>query len=83
MNDNRIIAEFLSLTEPTAEQKEKLESFLKNKYNRLAEVKWVKDETVKKGFILKALNEVYDNTPEGFIRELKFVAESADKSSDD
>lgn len=48
MNDNRIIAEFLSLTEPTAEQKEKLESFLKNKYNRLAEVKWVKDETVKK-----------------------------------
>ena len=50
MNDNRIIAEFLSLTEPTAEQKEKLESFLKNKYNRLAEVKWVKDETVKKGF---------------------------------
>lgn len=83
MNDNRIIAEFLSLTEPTAEQKEKLESFLKNKYNRSAEVKWVKDETVKKGFILKALNEVYDNTPEGFIRELKFVAESADKSSDD
>lgn len=83
MNDNRIIAEFLSLTEPTAEQKEKLESFLKNKYNRPAEVKWVKDETVKKGFILKALNEVYDNTPEGFIRELKFVAESADKSSDD
>lgn len=83
MKDNRIIAEFLSLTEPTAEQKEKLESFLKNKYNRLAEVKWVKDETVKKGFILKALNEVYDNTPEGFIRELKFVAESADKSSDD
>ena len=83
MNDNRIIAEFLSLTEPTAEQKEKLESFLKNKYNRLAEVKWVKDETVKKGFILKALNEVYDNTPEGFIRELKFVAESTDKSSDD
>lgn len=83
MNDNRIIAEFLSLTEPTAEQKEKLESFLKNKYNRLAEVKWVKDETIKKGFILKALNEVYDNTPEGFIRELKFVAESADKSSDD
>lgn len=83
MNDNRIIAEFLSLTEPTAEQKEKLESFLKNKYNRLAEVKWVKDETVKKGFILKDLNEVYDNTPEGFIRELKFVAESADKSSDD
>ena len=83
MNDNRIIAEFLSLTEPTAEQKEKLESFLKNKYNRLAEVKWVKDETVKKGFILKALNEVYDNTPEGFIRELKSVAESTDKSSDD
>lgn len=83
MNDNRIIAKFLSLTEPTAEQKEKLESFLKNKYNRLAEVKWVKDETVKKGFILKALNEVYDNTPEGFIRELKFVAESTDKSSDD
>lgn len=83
MNDNRIIAEFLSLTEPTAEQKKKLESFLKNKYNRLAEVKWVKDETVKKGFILKALNEVYDNTPEGFIRELKFVAESTDKSSDD
>lgn len=83
MNDNRIIAEFLSLTEPTAEQKEKLESFLKNKYNRLAEVKWVKDETVKKGFILKALNEVYDNTPEGFIRELKFVAENTDKSSDD
>lgn len=83
MNDNRIIAEFLSLTEPTAKQKEKLESFLKNKYNRLAEVKWVKDETVKKGFILKALNEVYDNTPEGFIRELKFVAESTDKSSGD
>ena len=83
MNDNRIIAEFLSLTEPTAEQKEKLESFLINKYNRLAEVKWVKDETVKKGFILKALNEVYDNTPEGFIRELKSVAESTDKSSDD
>ena len=83
MNDNRIIAEFLSLTEPTAEQKEKLESFLKNKYNRLAEVKWVKDETVKKGFILRALNEVYDNTPEGFIRELKLVAESTDKSSDD
>lgn len=83
MNDNRIIAEFLSLTEPTAEQKEKLESFLKNKYNRLAEVKWGKDETVKRGFILKALNEVYDNTPEGFIRELKFVAESTDKSSDD
>lgn len=83
MSDNRIIAEFLSLTEPTAEQQEKLESFLKNKYNRPAEVKWVKDETVKKGFILKALNEVYDNTPEGFIRELKFVAESTDKSSDD
>ena len=83
MNDNRIIAEFLSLTGPTAKQKEKLESFLKNKYNRPAEVKWVKDETVKKGFILKALNEVYDNTPEGFIRELKFVAESTDKSSDD
>ena len=36
---------------------------------------------MKKGFVLKAANEVYDNTPEGLIRNLKERVDKVDKKS--
>ena len=65
MKNNRVIAEFISAVKPTEEEIAKLSVFLEKKLGVIPEIVWVKDESVKKGFVLKAANEVYDNTPEG------------------
>lgn len=82
MADNRVIGEFLSVNEPTAEEKIKLAEFFRTKLDRPIDIVWVKDESVKKGFVLKILNEVYDNTPEGLLRSLKTAIDETDKSGD-
>lgn len=82
MADNRVIGEFLSVNEPTAEEKIKLAEFFRTKLDRPVDIVWVKDESVKKGFVLKILNEVYDNTPEGLLRSLKTAIDETDKSGD-
>ena len=81
MTDNRVIAEFISAIEPTDDEKAKLSAFLGKKLGVKPEIVWVKDESVKKGFVLKAMNEVYDNTPEGLIRNLKERVDKVDKKS--
>ena len=82
MADNRVIGAFLSVNEPTAEEKIKLAEFFRTKLDRPVDIVWVKDESVKKGFVLKILNEVYDNTPEGLLRSLKTAIDETDKSGD-
>ena len=82
MADNRVIGELLSVNEPTAEEKIKLAEFFRTKLDRPVDIVWVKDESVKKGFVLKILNEVYDNTPEGLLRSLKTAIDETDKSGD-
>lgn len=82
MADNRVIGEFLSVNEPTAEEKNKLAEYFRKKLNRPVDIVWVKDESVKKGFVLKILNEVYDNTPEELLRSLKTAIDETDKSGD-
>lgn len=76
------MGEFLSVNEPTAEEKIKLAEFFRTKLDRPVDIVWVKDESVKKGFVLKILNEVYDNTPEGLLRSLKTAIDETDKSGD-
>lgn len=82
MADNRVIGEFLSVNEPTAEEKNKLAEYFRTKLDRSVDIVWIKDESIKKGFALKILNEVYDNTPEGLLRSLKTAIDETDKSGD-
>lgn len=83
MSDDKIIGEFLAAKQPTADEKAKLAAFLQKQTNRPAEIVWVKDESVKRGFILKAAGKVYDNTPENLIRNLKSAVDGVDKSGGD
>ena len=83
MTDNRIIGEFSSATEPTENEKNRLAGYFEKKLNRPVRIEWVKDENVKKGFILKIFNEVYDNTPEGLLRGLKTEVDKIDKTKND
>ena len=83
MSDDKIIGEFLAAKQPTADEKAKLAAFLQKQTNRPVEIVWVKEETVKRGFILKAAGKVYDNTPEKLIRNLKSAVDGVDKSGGD
>ena len=71
MSEKIVVCEFYSFAPPSEEEKTRLSAFLEKKIGSPVELKWVKDESVKKGFILKVLNEIYENTPEGFIKSLK------------
>lgn len=82
MTDKRIVCEFLSATAPTENDKNKLVGYLEKKYDCAVEIVWVKDESIKKGFILKILNDVYDNTPDGLLRWLKTSIDEIDKTAD-
>ena len=83
MTDNRIIGEFISANEPSETEKNKLAAYFEKKLNAAVLIKWVKDETVKKGFILKIRNEFYDNTPDGILKDLKSAVDGIDKSKSD
>lgn len=83
MSDNRIIGEFVSATEPTADELNRLAAFFEKKLNSPVTLKWVEDKSVAKGFILKVLNEVYENTPEGLIKSLKTAVADVRKSDGD
>ena len=83
MSDNRIIGEFVSATEPTADELNRLAVFFEKKLNSPVTLKWVEDKSVAKGFILKVLNEVYENTPEGLIKSLKTAVADVRKSDGD
>ena len=80
MIDEKIIGEFWSATEPTQAEKDKLAAFLQSQTGRAAEIRWVKDDGITQGFVLKALNKVYDNTPSGLVRGLKQTVAELDKS---
>lgn len=82
MTDKRIVCEFLSVTAPTENDKNKLVGYFEKKYDCAVEVVWVKTESIKKGFILKILNDVYDNTPDGLLRGLKTSIDEIDKTAD-
>lgn len=83
MSDNRIIGEFVSAAEPTADELNRLAAFFEKKLNSPVTLKWVEDKSVAKGFILKVLNEVYENTPEGLIKSLKTAVADVRKSDGD
>lgn len=83
MTDNRIIGEFFSATAPSESEKMRLAEHFEKKLNRPVRIEWIKDESVKKGFVLKILNEVYDNTPSGLLRGLKTAVDEVDKTDDD
>ena len=80
MTDEVIVGEFLSTNAPTEEEKSKLEAFFQNKLGKTVEIRWTKDETVKKGFVLKIQNEIYDNTPRGLLKDLKSTVDKIDKT---
>lgn len=82
MTDNRIVGKFFSATMPSENDKTKLADFFEKKLNARVDIEWVKDDDVKKGFIFKILNEVYDNTPDGLLRGLKLKIDEIDKNSD-
>lgn len=82
MTDERIIGEFWSATEPTQAEKDKLAAFLQSQTGCAAEIRWVKDDGITQGFVLKALNKVYDNTPSGLVRGLKQTVAELDKSDE-
>ncbi len=82
MTDKKVVGEFLSATEPTRDEKDKLAAFLQGKTNCPVEVVWVCDDKITKGFVLKCGNLVYDNTPQGLVRGLKSEIEGINKSSD-
>lgn len=82
MADNRAIGEFLSANEPTADEKKRLSEYFLKKLGQAVDIVWVKDENIKRGFVLKLLNEVYDNTPDGLLRGLKSAIDETEKSGD-
>ncbi len=83
MTDNLITGKFLSATEPSESEKNKLAEYFGKKLGKAVVIRWVKDESVKKGFVLEILGEVYDNTPDGLLRGLKAAVDRVDKSGDD
>lgn len=83
MSDKIVTARVYSAACVTEEEKAKLTAFLENKLKLKVEVVWVKDESVKQGFILKVLNETYDNTPAGLLSELKSAVEGVSKTGGD
>ncbi len=83
MTDNLITGKFLSATEPSESEKNKLAEYFGKKLGKAVVIRWVKDESVKKGFVLEILGEVYDNTPDGLLRGLKAAVDRVDKSCDD
>lgn len=83
MTDNLITGKFLSATEPSESEKNKLAEYFGKKLGKAVVIRWVKDESVKKGFVLEILGEVYDNTPDGLLSGLKAAVDRVDKSGDD
>lgn len=82
MTDEKIVGEFWSATEPTQAEKDKLVAFLQAQTGREVEIRWVKDDDIKQGFVLKTLDKVYDNTPSGLVRGLKQTVADVDKSDE-
>ena len=83
MSEKIVVCEFYSFAPPSEEEKTRLSAFLEKKIGSPVELKWVKDESVKKGFILKVLNEIYENTPEGLIKSLKTAVDGVNAGSGD
>ena len=78
MTDETIVGRFLSANAPTEEEISKLEAFFTNKIGKSVQIMWTKDETIEKGFVLKILNDVYDNTPAGLLANLKSTIDAID-----
>ena len=76
---NELIAFLYSRSEPTEGQKTRLEQYLANTHAQPIRLLWKHDDTVRKGFRLtlcsdasgEHVEEIFDWTPEGKIRQLK------------
>ena len=59
-----------SRTEPSQEQREKLQAFLEKRYGPTT-LEWVQDESLKGGFRLRVGEDIYDWSVEGRLRQLQ------------
>ena len=60
-----------SAQEPTPQQLQRFEAFLKQTYRRRVPLTWEKDDSLQTGFRLQAGSDVYDWTPHGLVRQFQ------------
>jgi F-type H+-transporting ATPase subunit alpha len=66
-----INAVIFAFAPPSPLQSDKIKSFLSSKYQSEIELSFIKDESIKNGFRLEVLNDVYDFTVSGRLEQLK------------
>ncbi len=72
MKDNtKLTAQLYSLTEPSKEQRQRFEKFLKNKYGSDVALEWIRSDAFPGGFRLEAGNDIYDWSVGGRFRQLR------------
>ena len=67
-SDEKLIAVLQSAKAPTDKQRSRLLAFLKRTYGQEPELTWQQDDSLEKGFRLKAGSDVYDWSLEGRMR---------------
>ena len=72
-----------SAVSPDAGQKARFDAFLLRKYGRVFDIVWEKDENLKRGFILKAADDIYDWTPKGRFTQLAEMLEDLARGDDE
>ena len=60
-----------SAQEPTPQQLQRFEAFLKQTYRRRVPLTWEKDDSLQTGFRLQAGSDVYDWTLDGRVRQFR------------
>ena len=72
-----------SAVSPDAGQKARFDAFLLRKYGRVFDIVWEKDENLKRGFILKAADDIYYWTPKGRFTQLAEMLEDLARGDDE
>jgi len=80
---NKLKAILSSKIEPTSQQKEKLEHFLKKKHGQDYQIEWLKDDSIEYGFTLQIGDGQYDWTLEGQLEQLENQLNSLDFKHND
>ena len=70
-SDEKLIAVLQSAKAPTDKQRSRLLAFLKRTYGQEPELTWQQDDSLEKGFRLKAGSDVYDWSLEGRMRQFQ------------
>ena len=70
-SDEKLIAVLQSAKAPTDKQRSRLLAYLKRTYGQEPELTWQQDDSLEKGFRLKAGSDVYDWSLEGRMRQFQ------------